>query len=491
MYCLEHSKDVLRASNLGALTRITGDVRVIYNNGSERITGLDELLKSGVVRLVPLNSYESMRFVFLDENIVEIRIGEDGIDLFRGEMTPNEEKLARVNIEKIKELEAQGKSHAEVQETIWRTKTGDWIMREDKHYVYDFMTTAEEKEKVHSGFDSTATVSYGRDKNMFLRLDGLLRGNENVNKQIVELITHFHSDHISRAEVERAIDERSFERLIAPNPALDRSRNKVFSAIEDQVGISEYNLKQENRVIEITREGIPLSNADTGVIGDFDYSKIRLDGNITVEMFKYRYPRDANNDGLIYRVTHNKVSYLLLGDFDNVNGIENLVNASAVNESNYYQKLEERSGLRIQAQEARDALTQFFVRRSEAIIPENSEEVIAQIAEQRRIIAELTAEIERLSRELARLPFIKADVIKYPHHAHIFENNERTDNIIKKLHEVIEPQFIIWQRHHTQEKTKFMEYIKRFGFHDKFLCSDEIDFEFVSRLDEPNTEGVS
>ena len=152
MYCLEYSKDALMASNLAELTRITGDVRVIYKNGSQRVTALNELLNSGVIRLVPLNSYESLRFVFLDENIAEIRIGEDGITLFREEMKPNEEKLAEVNIEKIKELEARGKSHAEVQETIWRTKTGDWIIWEDKRHVYDFMTTEEEKDKVHSGF---------------------------------------------------------------------------------------------------------------------------------------------------------------------------------------------------------------------------------------------------------------------------------------------------------------------------------------------------
>jgi uncharacterized coiled-coil protein SlyX len=356
------------------------------------------------------------------------------------------------------------------------------------------MTTVEEKEKVHSGFDHTATVSYARDENMFLRVDGLLRGNENVNRQIVELITHFHSDHISRAEVEQAIREGSCNRLIAPNPKLDVSRNRVFSSIERQAGIREYNLKQENRVIEITREGNPLSNAYTGVIGDFDYSVIGLTGNITIEMFKYRYPRNANNDGLIYRVTHNKVSYLLLGDFDNIDGIENLVNASEANEDLRYRKLEERSGLRIQWQEAIDALYQLYILEARTAIPEALEELNAQIAEQEKVIEKLDAKIESLGSEIARLPFIKADVIKYPHHAHVFANNERTNNIIRKINDVVDPRFIIWQTHSAQDKAKFEEYIerfKRFGFHDKFLCSDEIDFEFVSLLDGPNTEGVS
>jgi hypothetical protein len=92
---------------------------------------------------------------------------------------------------------------------------------------------------------------------------------------------------------------------------------------------------------------------------------------------------------------------------------------------------------------------------------------------------------------MKRLPFIKADVIKWPRHAHRFDDNERTDNIIRKLNDVVKPWFIIWQAHPAQDMEKFRDYIKHFDFHDKFLSSDEREIEFVSLLDLPDTRGMS
>ena len=100
-------------------------------------------------------------------------------------------------------------------------------------------------------------------------------------------------------------------------------------------------------------------------------------------------------------------------------------------------------------------------------------------------------EIDRLNEELAALPVLKADVIKWPRHAHIFENNEKTDAIIRKLNEVVNPRFIIWQTYSAQDAYKFEEYIKRFNFHDKFIRSDNIDIEFVSLLNLPDARRTS
>jgi hypothetical protein len=515
IYCLEYSKDVLRASNLAELTKITGNVRVTYNNGRSRTVSLNELLKSRAIDLIPFDSYEFLRFIFLDKDIKEIEIMAGGISLFREMMTAKEEALARANIAKIIELEKQGKSHAEIQRTIWRTRTGDWIIEQDKLRVYDFMTTTAEGEKIRSSFDRTATVSYEKEGKMFLRLDGLLAKNANVNKQIIELITHYHNDHITSAEVEQAISEGSFERLIAPYPALAESRNRVFNSIAEQAGVREYDFRQEHRFLEITNENIPFSRTFNTAVGDFNYSSFRINEDMTIEMYKYRQPRDGqvNHDGLIYQFTHKNVSYLLWGDFDDINGIENLINASAENEKQYFIKSEAMSNLQIQGLKASNEVTMLLVYKEyleqviqmpgdspEIIalkeqIPEAMKELNAHIEEQERTMAELAAEIESLNEDMKRLPFLKADVMKWPHHAHVFDDNERADSIIRKLLDVVDPQFIVWQTHSAQDAEEFMEYIKRFerlGFRGKFICSDgEMEIEFLSLLDLLNARGAS
>jgi len=512
MYCLEYSKEVLTASNIAELTRIVGNVRVVYTNGRVQTTSLDQLLKSGAVSLFPYDSYEFLQFLFLDEEISEIQIGQDGIGLYREGMTANEETLAQTNIAKIKELEAQGKTHTEVQMTIWRTRTGEWVTLQDRLHVYDFMTTTAERERVSGSFGRTATVSYREDGKMFLRLDGLLSVNDNVDNQIIELITHYHNDHINIAEVEQAIREGSFSHLYAPYPAIAASRNRIFNSITEQAGVREYNFKQENNFIEVTPANIPLSRTSNITVGDFNYSSFRINEDMTVEMYKYRNPRngEVNHDGLIYRFTHKNVSYLLFGDFDYMNGIENLLDASAANEEQYYLKSEEISNLEIQRLQVFDELElllhykEYYERLSQISdddpdflafkrqLPEILEGINEQISGQERIIEGLNTEIDSLTRELSRLPFMKADVIKWPHHAHI-EDNVRADSIIRKLNTVVDPQFIIWQTHFSQDADKFEEYIRQHfpDFYKKFLCSDTITIEFLSLLDLPDANEAS
>jgi hypothetical protein len=500
-YCLEYSKAVPSVSNLTELTKIAGIVTVVDKNGMEEITNFDELLKDEGkrVRIIPYDSYEFLRFVFLDESIVQIKIGQAGISLFREEMTEYENELVRVNIQKILELEAQGKPHAEVQEIIWRTRIEKRSEILGRRLTIDWQTTEKDEDKVSHTFDESPTVSYGKDGKIFMRIDGLLGNASEINEYIIELITHYHSDHISRSVVEQCLREGSFSRLIAPQPVLDVSRNRVFSVIDENAMTREYNFRQENRFLEITPEGTPLTRNNTGTIGDFNYSRFNVNEDITIEMFKYRNPHDANTDGLIYRFIHKNFSTLIFGDFDDVAGIENLIVASLTNERRYMEIKEERSMLMIPLLETQDKVRSLVIRNMMleelAQIPEENFENIeekqqiinimdvisVQLAEQEIILAELKNSFESLSESLRSLPFIKADVIKWPHHAHIFPDS--TDGIIRKLNEVLDPRYIIWQRHHTQGVEDFREYIKRFYFENKFLCSEEIEINFLSLLE--------
>ena len=277
----------------------------------------------------------------------------------------------------------------------------------------DFQTTENTEEKVTGVFGNSATVSFKKNDAIFLRLDGLLGNPKEVNEFIVELITHYHTDHVTRSIVERCLNEGSFYRIVGPYPSLSSSRERVFALLTEREELNNQNnsenpspaAKDEDPVIDISRSGIRPLRSDPSFIGGFYYSFFEVNEDIKVEIFKYESPRNVNSDGLIFRIIHKNITYLLFGDFDDPGGIE------------------------------------YFLLLSDIID-------------------------------------IRADIIKWPHHAHRFPDNERADEIIRRMNEVIKPQYIIWQRHYTQNG--FKEYINRFEFSPKFLCSDEAEIFVIS-----------
>jgi hypothetical protein len=246
--------------------------------------------------------------------------------------------------------------------------------------------------------------------------------------------------------------ENKYRRLIAPYPLRSSSMTRTFSLLATCAGLQDQGVKPPNLILDITPNGKPL-NLNITRFGDFNYSAYNVSDDITVEMFRYHTPRDVNSDGLIYRVTHKSVSYLLPGDFDDPAGLEKILDISAANEKRRIEIMEEISALTIGLIKAR---------------AEN------------RPAADIQYRIDFLNGELSGLFILKADVMKWPHHAHKFPNNQYADNIIRKMNEVVEPYYIIWQPHYTQKG--FTEYIQRYNFIDKFISSDEMEIFIISMV---------
>jgi len=272
--------------------------------------------------------------------------------------------------------------------------------------IIDFQTTENEDEQVRCSFGNSPTVTYMRGGQTFLRIDGLLGKPRELSDYIIELITHYHTDHVTRSVVEQCLREGSFSRIIGPRPLLNQSRERVFSMLSEKEGnTTDDNDGNETPVIDITPNGKAADRNFSTTIGDFYYSSLDVNEDLTVEMVKYQKPRNVNNDGLVFRITHKRVSYLLFGDFDNPEGINGLLDIFAAYDQ-------------------------------------------------------------------------RCDIIKWPHHAHRFANNEKTDDIIRRMNEVIDPFFIIWEPYPTQKG--FPEYIERFDFLEKFLCSEEMEILVIS-----------
>jgi hypothetical protein len=90
-------------------------------------------------------------------------------------------------------------------------------------------------------------------------------------------------------------------------------------------------------------------------------------------------------------------------------------------------------------------------------------------------------EISAILDQLDSLPTLRADVVKWPHHAHIFKSQA----LIEQMNAVINPQYFIYQAHPSQEENplnpvKFKQMIEGLNFKDKFINSAEYDVEIIS-----------
>jgi hypothetical protein len=500
-YCLEYAQKRLTNDNIaGLLQNIEGIVKVIYyiDKASEDLK-LQDLVTQGLVYFNAFDSFQHLQFFFSeDSGIEEIVPGDDGISFFRekltgdentpspGKMTADEEKLARENITKILALEARKLLHHTIQEYIWRTRFPLDIPVEDIRTI-DFQTTSDPAEQVHTQFGGNATVDYRRDGQQFMRLDGILNGTEDFSRDITELVSHFHNDHINHATLGKMLETGNFAELFAPYAALEDSRNQTFNLLTTIMDNPDYNSKLENRLLEITNADTPLTRAHIGSIGDLYYSKFVYGADIQLDVFKYKNPKNPNTDGAIYQITHKNVGFLLFGDFDDPGGIENLLNASVENEG-------KRAGLQEQCS---DLIRQLYELEQKAqagtmlldLFGSDSlfeDDLMAPDSEMRTLFTalgnrteELVSNIKKLQNKIASLPVLKADVVKWPHHAHVFtEANSR--DVIVKLNEVVDPRYFIYQVHHAQDLEKFEAFIKDFEFRGKFINSGVKPVKFIS-----------
>ena len=298
--------------------------------------------------------------------------------------------------------------------------------------------------------------------------------NSGVIDNIIELITHYHNDHVNDAAVTQTIQANKFQRIIGPIPKLETSRNYTFDLLNNNE-----NKSVNEHILDITTsDGTPLDIKFT-TVGDFLHSKFKVNEDITIELFKYQEPKNkVNDDGLIYKITHNGVTQLLFGDIDDINALENLVDASSANEKLCYEIDEEISALRMRCIEIMNEeiyniyLLEHFYMIDPQIVKNKLQELEIDFKQ-------INQKITKLEEEKNNFPYLKADIVKWMHHAHVFSETRALD-VITKLHDVVEPQYIIWQRYNNQSDNKFEDFIKQFPFWEKCLNSGDRDITVIS-----------
>jgi hypothetical protein len=256
-----------------------------------------------------------------------------------------------------------------------------------KTITIDFRTSPEGKE-LRGRYNGTAAVVFDV-KAKTLRFDSLEHDPEDQGRTICDLITHFHSDRINAR-------------------ALGRMYQDAFPA-----------------------------PAVSSAIGPLLYSRYEFEG-LTVETFKYLKTKHENTDSLIYKITHNGVSHLLFGDFDDEKALTELLECSKTNE-------------------------------------EKREAILGELCH-----AETEDRKRELREQLDLLPTLRSDVVKWPHNAYIFKSRE----LIEKMNAVINPRYFIYQAHSAQEDDpknpkKFKQMIEGLDFKKKFINTAEYDVEII------------
>jgi hypothetical protein len=333
-----------------------------------------------------------------------------------------------------------------IQNAAWTNKVPSYTFNEAANTITVDFHTSPEGQRLTGRYGSTAAVVFDHNTGEF-RFDGLQADTAARTKALFDFITHFHNDHIDYRTLERVLRDGLNSSVYFPLPMLDRSmRRRSFETMQSIVDTGAYEFDIQNYVCEMLPDGVtyntPVINS---FIGQFLYSQYRF-GDLTIDTYRHLNPRTENMDGLIYRIRYQNVSQLILGDFDDEKALAQLLQQS---EENYVKRLE--------------IVEELYIL---------EEQLYGGSSDRHEVIQKRN----ELQEQLQLLSTITADIIKWPHHAHIFRNAA----LVEQLHRVVNPHYIIYQSHHTQDDDEFETFIRQFNFRGKFINSGKHYVNIIS-----------
>jgi len=445
-YCLEYSKDMLNDNNIGDLKQITGNALVSFKDGTTRVMTFEDLYL--IEKLIHISGYGSAQYVRmnLDSRVARVTVsGIEGIVLAREKMSPADSDLVKANVSLITDMLKNGASHQTAQNAAWLNKVPSYSFDRSTNTITIDYNTSPEGQRLIGRYGNTAAVIFDHSTGEF-RFDGLKADTSTRTKVLYDFITHFHSDHIDYRALERILRDGLNSSVYFPLPMLDKSmRKNSFKTMQSIVDTGAYQFDIQNYVCEMLPEGvtsnIPVTNS---IIGQFLYSQYRF-GDLIVDTYRHINPKNENADGLIYRLRYRNISQLNLGDFDDEKALTDLLQLSEENQKKRLEMLEEYYALEEQTHSGNDS-------------------------------AEIKQRRSELLEQIQSLPIIMADVVKWPHHAHIFKNI----GFVEQFNRIVNPSRIIYQTHHAQDEKEFEEFIWRTSFPEKFINSGKHRVEIIS-----------
>jgi len=330
-FCLEVNQPDI-GENIINLVNYYGSVTVQYKNNTTKTVSFESLLKKSdnplikpVIELKGLDTYGALGFIFNDNNIESITFNNDGVILYRKD---NELSLLQKNQRRIQSFLDNKNLFFQAQDEGWQPLFDKY---EFKNNSFDFGTSKENK--LYMRFKNGAHISGTINDKPFIDIDKLDYSQQNG----ILIYSHFHDDHINANALEQTLNEGNYRFIVVPKISENIQNNKALNVLRSHIA-KEKPVYEDDEIIIIA----PNNNKKTGLIakveiGNFNCYRFNLEEKIgiSLDIYKQRGQTDMNKSSLITKIIHNSISYLSFGDYNNIDGINELVNLSKNNEEYY------------------------------------------------------------------------------------------------------------------------------------------------------------
>lgn len=454
-YCLEHNKEIITNQNINQLTKTEGIVFVKEKkNKKEKKYKFDVAISKKIIILQGLGSGQFIRCK-LANNIEYVRIGNEGVKLFRNTVGTEDYNKSNKNIEIICDFTTKNLPQHEIQDFIWKNYQPIVNVKDDCTEI-DFQSYEKGKE-LSTYYTNQSSIQHKLGKTLFW-IDGIMKKNEKYIKSNNDLSicfnTHNDSDHVEFDYFLDKIIKKEIQLVIFPNPNEDSSKYKIIkNKIEPTLQNNEYLLMRKNNITWAS--SINLSMPEIQKIGSIHHQYLPLvDPKTKIPMNLNIIRREINDssenhNAIIYRLTKGSVNQIYFGDFDD---IDSLVEMAKISKENYRKRLEL---IKLKTEYDRKS---FIDKDFKNIANQNIQQIVI---------------------ELNRLWTIRANVMKWFHHSHVFKDSD-----IPKVLEVLEeinPSYILYDRHYTQNPEKFLKFINKLGkFKNRFIDIEKKEVRTLS-----------
>jgi len=326
-FCLEYNKKSI-GDNVIDLIKYYGYVTLLYKDKTtktvsfESLLNIDNSLNKPIIELKGLDSYGALGFKFNDNNIESITFNNDGVILYRDD---KDFDWLKKNQERIQGFLDNKTTFFQAQYEGWQSLFDSY---EIKNNSFDFGTSKENK--LFMRFTKGAHISGTINDKPFIDIDKLDYSQQNG----ILIYSHFHDDHINANALEQTLNEGNYRFLVVPKIADNIQNNKALNVLRSHIA-KEKPVYEDDEIIVIA----PNNNEKIGLfakieIGNFNCYRFNKqeDIGINIDIYKQRGQTDMNKSSLITKIKHKYINYLSFGDYNNIDGINELINFSKKNE---------------------------------------------------------------------------------------------------------------------------------------------------------------
>jgi hypothetical protein len=334
-FCLEYNQPVI-GDNVIDLVNYFGSVTINYKDKTTKTVSLaslvnksDGFLNKPIIELKGLGTYGALGIKFNDNNIESITINDDGVILYR---TDNDFDSLQKNQMRIQGYLDKETPFFQAQFEGWQSLFDSY---EFKDNLFDFGTS--EENKLFMRYTNSAHISGTINDKPIIDIDKLEYSQQNG----ILIYSHLHDDHIKANVLEQTLNEGNYRFIVVPKIADSIQNNKALNVIRNHIAKEKPYYEDDEIIIIAPNDNKEILHVSKLNFGNFNYYKFEAHEDILIEIYKQKGQTDMNKSSLITKINHKSINYLSFGDYNNIDGINELIDLSKKNEEQYLMIREE------------------------------------------------------------------------------------------------------------------------------------------------------